>query len=270
MKAIPYTQIVYEFPSTTKKITFLKGKDYGRGCCEKGGEYNIVGSLGRGGQGYTVLCTSPHTEKYEVVIKVTEVPTFKQLPNEHERKEAGQKALHEVAKEFTLGNRCRHPNIAEYYGYGVDTDGDIGLVMEHLKGEDFGTFMRKPPGVDHDFKVLTMLSQFCGAVECMHRNGVLHRDIKPENLIVTDGGWCLKVIDFGIAADMMMNKKKDDLGNWKVVFSSAVGTVMWQPPELRDAEMNGYDHRSDIYGIGMMMFYACTGHEPFKHFEAFA
>jgi len=202
------------------------------------------------------------------VIKVTEVPTHKQEPNEDKRKAAGQRALQEVAKEFTLGNRCQHKNIAEYYGYGVDTDGDIGLVMEYLDGEDFGTFMRKPPSDDHDFKVLTMLSQFCGAVECMHRNGVLHRDIKPENLIVTDGGWCLKVIDFGIAADMKMNTK--DGRDLKLVFSTAVGTVMWQPPELREAEMKGYDFRSDIYGIGMVMFYACTGHEPFDHLEAFA
>jgi serine/threonine protein kinase len=70
-----------------------------------------------------------------------------------------------------------------------------------------------------------MLGQFCDAVKCMHSNGVLHRDLKPENIIVIDGGWRIKVIDFGIAADMRLGKTVDyDL---KKVFTTAVGTVMW-------------------------------------------
>jgi eukaryotic-like serine/threonine-protein kinase len=86
----------------------------------------------------------------------------------------------------------------------MDEDGDIGIVMEYLEGQDFGTFIRKVPSADYDFKVLLMFSQFCGAVQCMHNNGILHRDIKPENLIVTDDGWCLKVIDFGVSVDYTM------------------------------------------------------------------
>jgi serine/threonine protein kinase len=79
-----------------------------------------------------------------VVIKVVEAPTCKQEPKAEERERKCQEVLNEVAKEYSLGTRCQHENIVEYYGFGVDEDGDIGLVMEHLDGGHLGDFIQNP------------------------------------------------------------------------------------------------------------------------------
>src|SRR5262249_10358375 len=95
-----------------------------------------------------------------------------------------------------------------------------------------------------------------------HEKGLVHRDIKPSNLLIAPGepgqGPLAKVADFGLArvvAGPEGDGRLTQLGR-------LVGTVDYVAPEQVEDARNA-DIRSDIYSLGVTLFYALTGAVPF-------
>jgi serine/threonine protein kinase len=94
-----------------------------------------------------------------------------------------------------------------------------------------------------------VILKLCEILNYLHKQNppVIHRDIKPQNIILTDDGK-LRLIDLGISRRYHESGKKD------TVF---MGTEATAAPE-----QFGYmqtDTRSDIYSLGILMFYLITG-----------
>src|SRR4029079_7493559 len=109
---------------------------------------------------------------------------------------------------------------------------------------------------------LELFVRVCRAVQHAHTKGVIHRDLKPTNVLVTerDGVPVPKVIDFGIAKAIGQELTEKTLFT---NFNQMIGTPLYMSPE--QAEMSGLDvdTRSDIYGLGVMLYELLTGTTPF-------
>ncbi len=99
------------------------------------------------------------------------------------------------------------------------------------------------------------------ALEHAHDRGVLHRDIKPSNVLVNDGMPML--LDFNLARESVLgtNEKYEAAG------ATLGGTVDYMAPEHLESLAEGLsdrvDRRSDIYGLGVLLFEAIVGKKPF-------
>jgi serine/threonine-protein kinase len=96
--------------------------------------------------------------------------------------------------------------------------------------------------------------EMCGALDNMHKHGVVHRDLKPENVMV-DAADHIKLIDFGIAM------KEDARRITHVTITPALGTPDYISPEQAKGQRG--DQRSDIYALGAMLYEMLTGQPPF-------
>ena len=92
----------------------------------------------------------------------------------------------------------------------------------------------------------------------MHKKGVIHRDIKPENLLLSDE--TIKVSDFGWSVYAPSDRRK-----------TLCGTLDYLPPEMIKTQSNlsgyssnVYDHRIDLWSVGILAYELTTGIPPFE------
>lgn len=93
----------------------------------------------------------------------------------------------------------------------------------------------------------------------MHAHGIAHRDIKPENILICnsddeDEEVIIKIIDFGFAT----KSKKTDL---------QCGTPNFMAPELFIKFEKHDPFKTDIWALGVTLFYLCESRHPFKGFD---
>ncbi|RMH39448.1 MAG: serine/threonine protein kinase [Deltaproteobacteria bacterium] len=151
-----------------------------------------------------------------------------------------------------------HPNTVRVFDYGVTDDGIWYYAMELLDGVTLASLVRRegplPPA-----RAVHLLEQAARAFSEAHGRGIVHRDIKPENLFVARvGGECdvVKVLDFGIAKLLHVDAGATlTHGDW------VGGTPAFISPEA--ARGRPVDARSDVYGLGAVLYFALTGRAPF-------
>ncbi len=95
-----------------------------------------------------------------------------------------------------------------------------------------------------------------------HQKGVIHRDIKPLNVLVTeqDGKPLPKIIDFGVAK--ALHHPLTEKSVYTGVFQ-AIGTLAYMSPEQATLSAVDVDTRSDVYGLGVLIYELLTGATPF-------
>jgi eukaryotic-like serine/threonine-protein kinase len=165
-------------------------------------------------------------------------------------------------READVLARLRHPNIVELLDSGVTADGRPYLCMELIAGTDLAAFAdaRGPlPAAD----VLAIVEPLCDALAVAHAQGVIHRDVKAANVMLAPatGGAGSRLgrpvlLDFGIA------KLLDGLALDLTSSRQAVGTPACMSPE--QIRGGAIDARTDIYGLGGLVFHLLAGRMPFS------
>jgi len=145
-----------------------------------------------------------------------------------------------------------HPNITKVIDF-YDQPGQLSFVMEFLNGMDLSDVIKKK-GNFTEKELLNFLSQSLAALQYAHSKGIVHRDIKPSNIFVLPDGR-IKILDFGIA-------KLFGEGNEMTQTGTQIGTPIYMSPEQVKADKT-IDHRSDIYSLGVTMYYAINGKPPY-------
>ena len=146
-----------------------------------------------------------------------------------------------------------HPNITKIIDFD-DQPHQLSIVMEFLEGEDLNEKIKRSGPLSQG-AIQDVFVQTLSAFQYAHEKGVVHRDIKPSNIYVLPNGH-VKILDFGIA-------KLFGQGNEMTQTGTQMGTPIYMSPEQVKADKS-IDHRSDIYSLGVTMYYAITGKPPYN------
>ena len=167
-------------------------------------------------------------------------------------------------REARAAAGLRHPNVATVFHLGEE-GGNYFYAMEFIDGETLEAFVRRrgplPPAL-----ALGLTLQVVRALRAAAKVGLVHRDIKPANLMLSrededdaDEELHVKVIDFGLAK---MSRHDGTDGSASITGSAIVGTPHYISPE--QLEEKGLDARSDIYSLGVTLWYMLTGKPPYS------
>ena len=160
-----------------------------------------------------------------------------------------------------------HPNIAKVHDASATESGRPYFVMELVRGIQITEYCdeNRLPIRER----LALFVRVCHAIQHAHQKGIIHRDIKPSNILLTlhDGVPVPKVIDFGIAKAM-----HGRLGETTVYtqLNQLVGTPAYMSPEQAEMSSLGVDTRTDIYGLGVLLYELLVGKTPFDGKELVA
>jgi serine/threonine-protein kinase len=109
--------------------------------------------------------------------------------------------------------------------------------------------------------VLHFARQVCQSLEEAHAAGIIHRDVKPSNLFVgTVGGDpdFLKLLDFGLAR--LRAPGGEDV--YQTQGAMVHGTPVYMAPEMWEGAEA--DERSDLYAVGVTLYFLLTGEVPYE------
>ncbi|WP_081607605.1 protein kinase domain-containing protein [Rhodococcus triatomae] len=160
--------------------------------------------------------------------------------------------LHRFSREQrAMGRLAGHPNIVTLLGVGITDNGRPYLVMPYHARNSLEVRIRRDGPLDW-LQALRFGIKLSGALDTVHRLGVLHRDIKPANILLTSYGEP-QLTDFGIA---------HVIGGFQTATGEIAGSPAYTAPEvLRGKPANV---ASDIYSLGATLFCAVTGHAAFE------
>ena len=202
--------------------------------------YEIQHEIGRGGMA-TVYLAHDLRHDSTVAIKVLHLELAAFL---------GQARFD---REIQITARLQHPNILAIFDSGHT--GELPYyVTPYIEGESLAERLAREKQLPLD-DALAMALEIADALAYAHARGIVHRDIKPANILLTHGH--AVVADFGIAhiAESNRDGKLTDSG-------FAVGTVAYMSPE--QASGGTVDGRSDIYGLGCVLYEMLAGQPPFS------
>lgn len=172
----------------------------------------------------------------------------------------GTDAWRRMKREAIALGRLDHPAIARVFTAGIHRDGFGAtpfLTMELIDGGRPIHEWWRSTGLSPAAK-LDRFATICEAIHHGHMKGVLHRDVKPGNLLVGRDDRP-KVIDFGIAR---MLEPDTDSGTAPVTAGRVIGTIAYMAPERLEGSSVA-DVRSDVYGLGVVLYELLTGRLPY-------
>ncbi|HUF28721.1 MAG TPA: protein kinase [Gemmatimonadaceae bacterium] len=204
-----------------------------------GDRYRIEHELGRGGMGVVFLAHDPKHDR-RVALKVLRPEV------------ANTTGAERFLREIRIAAKLQHPNILPLIDSG-EADGLTYYVMPYVPGESLRDRLEREHELPLD-DVIRIAREIAGALTYAHSQGFIHRDIKPENILL--GGGHALLADFGVAHILLTaGEKLTETG-------IAVGTPAYMSPE-QGAGGGGFDHRSDIYSLGCVVYEMLTGTPPF-------
>ncbi len=230
--------MVEDAPQTQRSGEFKPGKLVAD-------RYRIHTVLGQGAAGLVYLANDTDLNEAVALKFIT-------------RSEISGAVLEQFKQEIRLARRITHKNVLRTHDFGT-YDGAHYISMEYVNGKDLSHLIKKKGTLDIRLGV-RFARQMCSAISAAHEEGVIHRDLKPQNMMISNRG-ILKIMDFGIAINI--EQKADDASEPSGAYgkSALVGTPNFMSPEQFDEKE--VDVRTDIYSLGVILFYMFSGQLPF-------
>jgi serine/threonine protein kinase len=205
-------------------------------------DYELGQVLGAGGMGTVYRAVQMSLEK-TVAVKVLK-PRAGPDPDSIDRFVAEAKAV----------ARMRHPNIVGIQGLGRFPDGSYFLVMDFVEGGDLAR--RLTAGPLSVSEAAAIVVQVADALEHAHRRGIVHRDLKPSNVLIDADGRAM-VVDFGLAKRVDADPSLTDPDR-------IVGSPRYMAPEQADSRWGLVGPRTDIHGLGVLLYALLSGRAPYE------
>lgn len=149
----------------------------------------------------------------------------------------------------TIG-RLSHPNIVGVHGLGRTPGNGYFIVMELIPGPNLAVYQRQ--AVIPVRQAVEWTVEACAALEHAHEKGIIHCDLKPANLLLDRGGR-IRVSDFGFARTI------SEQNPW---IGELEGTAPFMAPEQASRAWGDVGIRTDVYGLGAVLFALLTGRPP--------
>jgi serine/threonine protein kinase/tetratricopeptide (TPR) repeat protein len=204
------------------------------------GDYELVGEIGRGGQGVVFRARQKSLNRI-VALKVIGL---------------GQWATTAHLKRFRLEAEAAasldHPCIVPIYEVG-ERDGQCYFSMKFIEGGQLDEVVKDAPMSIRQAVELT--AKVARTVHYAHEHGILHRDIKPGNILLDTQGEP-HLTDFGLAR--LVESESTITRTVEVL-----GTPSYMAPEQAAGNNNKLTNATDVYGLGAILYQLLTCHPPF-------
>lgn len=231
--------------------------------------YELAEVVGQGGSG-TVYRAAHHGLGRTVAVKML-----------NSGRHTSPAALARFAREAKALARLNHPNVVRVFDVG-EQDGTPYLALEWITGPTLRQFLRDVTLTDK--LAARIVAALAAGVEHAHEHGILHRDLKPDNVLVVltprsdenaehrsqlplrhyqevdvdfDRAESFKVVDFGLA-----RVPQDE--QFQTRSGEILGTPAYMAPEQVQASHDQLDVRTDVYGLGAILYECLTGRPPLQ------
>lgn len=216
------------------------------------GRFEILEQLGVGGFGVVFRAHDPMMRR-DVAIKIPR-PELLGSPEAIERFE------YEAAAVAQL----EHPNIVPVFD--SDCDGVLPyIVMPYIPGKTLARWRAEEREVSPRMAA-EIVRQLARGIAHAHARGVLHRDVKPGNVLLAarestaagdEPSFVPRLTDFGLA-------KCTDVDQQITRTGTVIGTICYMSPEQAEGRSEEITARSDVYGLGAVLYELLTGAPPFR------
>lgn len=203
--------------------------------------FQVIRRLGRGGMG-TVYEVQDLENQRRVALKVLNRPV--------EDEAARQRFL----REGRLAASINHPNSVFVFGT-HQLERHSLISMELVSGGTLEQRVRASGPLSSRDAVDVAL-QIVDGLQAAYDRGILHRDIKPANCFEANDG-TVKVGDFGLSIST-----DPDFDSRVTSEGTLLGTPAFSSPEQLRGD--ALDVRSDIYALGVTLYYLLTGRTPYQ------
>jgi serine/threonine protein kinase len=198
----------------------------------------------------------------------------------------GEQSPHAIARfrrEAEITGHLEHLNIIPVYLAGTDASSDKDLyVMRFVGKRTLADAIRDyhggvSPIQEKDsarlYRLLGMFLRVCDAIAYAHSRGVIHRDLKPDNVALDSFGQVI-VLDWGLAKvtddgelgpHLALGAAASDSAVLQTMAGTVIGTPLYMSPEQAVGDLDSMDHRTDIYGLGAILFAILTGRAPHEN-----
>ncbi|KAL9539591.1 hypothetical protein MBANPS3_010176 [Mucor bainieri] len=160
--------------------------------------------------------------------------------------------------EINIHRSLKHSNIVEFYNV-VEDKKNIYLILELCENRTLHTMLKQKRGTLTEPETRYYMGQILTALRYMSDNRILHRDLKLSNVLLDRNMDC-KLGDFGLAALLLKHEDRK---------RTVCGTLHYIAPEiLFHKEVNGHNHRVDMWSAGVLMYNLLFGKHPFPNNDA--
>ncbi len=202
------------------------------------GDYELLDEIARGGMGVVYRARQQRLGRI-VAVKVLAAGEF-----------ASAAARERFRTEASAAARLQHPGIVAIHDVG-EADGLPWFSMELVAGENLAALVREQPLPAR--QAADYVRAIADALQHAHEHGVLHRDLKPSNILL-DPESGPRITDFGIA-------RCGEAGDL-----TRTGEVLGSPGYTAPEQALGgtADARTDVYGLGAILYHLLTARPPFQ------
>ncbi|MEC7984753.1 MAG: bifunctional serine/threonine-protein kinase/formylglycine-generating enzyme family protein [Myxococcota bacterium] len=236
------------------------------------GRYEDLGMIGKGGMGEVRRILDPKLQR-RLAMKLLR-PEFL----------TSEAVMSRFIEEAQIIAQLQHPNIIPVHEIGQLDDGQLYFTMKEVRGKPLseiitqvheasqnGTWQESEDGWTFR-KLINIFSQVCATVAFANSRGVVHRDLKPENILVDTFDQVL-VVDWGIAKILgkthdrfaevteMVEPSRADINQTRM--GEVTGTPSYMAPEQARGEVDKIDQRTDVYGLGAILYEILSGRCPY-------
>jgi len=234
------------------------------------GKFSLIRRLGEGGIGNVWLARDEQLRRNVAVKEL----------NRHSLEQP--KAWQRFHREAEITGHLEHPNVVPLYQFGFDRkSGEPFYAMRFVGKRTLADAIiehheKVSSGQDGRLGLHRLLSAFldvCQAIAYAHSRGVIHRDLKPENVALDNFGQVI-VLDWGLAKLDDSGELSSQLNKELNISESAlaqtmdgeiIGTPLYMAPEQAAGDIDRVDERTDVYGLGAILFAILTGSAPHEN-----
>jgi serine/threonine protein kinase len=205
------------------------------------GRYTLDRDLGKGGMASVVLARDLAGDRM-VALKVLHPELAPTVGGDR------------FKREIRVAARLQHPNILSVLDSGETPGGQLWFTMPFVEGENVYERLQREQAFA-PAEALRIAAAAASALAYAHAQGVVHRDIKPDNILLS--GDQVLVADFGVA------RAVSEVAEKLTATGMIVGTPTYMSPEQASGD-KAIDGRSDIFGLGCVIYEMLAGEPPFK------